>query len=147
MDAVIQLEELMLRVSTDLHMISTERWSEKPSQDKWSKKEILGHLIDSEYNNHSRIVKSLSGAKPLVIESYQQNEWVRINNYQAQAIETIYANWKIHQEAFINLIKCVPQEELSNPCLLTDGTTESLGWLINDYVKHQAHHVNQIFER
>lgn len=44
----------------------------KPAPDKWSKKEILGHLIDSAANNHHRFIKIQFMPSPFLVESYAQ---------------------------------------------------------------------------
>lgn len=40
---------------------------------KWSKKEILGHLIDRVTNNHQRVVRGQFENNPEI--SYDQNKW------------------------------------------------------------------------
>ena len=40
-----------------LSAVSEDAAARKPAPDKWSKKEILGHLVDSAANNHQRFVR------------------------------------------------------------------------------------------
>lgn len=40
-----------------LQSIPEDIAAQKPAPGKWSKKEILGHLIDSAANNHQRFVR------------------------------------------------------------------------------------------
>lgn len=47
-------------------------FSEKPSNNKWSKKEIIGHLIDSAANNHQRFVRAQFEDLPSI--AYDQNK-------------------------------------------------------------------------
>src|SRR5258707_259160 len=55
---------------------------EKPLvAEKWSRKEILGHLIDSAANNHQRFVR-LQIEAILTLPSYRQPDWVRVQHYQ-----------------------------------------------------------------
>ena len=49
-------------------------WEYKPNPDKWSKKEIIGHLIDSATNNLHRFVRCTYEQEFKLI--YAQNEWV-----------------------------------------------------------------------
>jgi hypothetical protein len=54
----------VLKNSVDEHSkafktISNEEWDFKPSENKWSKKEILGHLCDSAFNNIRRFVVTM----------------------------------------------------------------------------------------
>jgi hypothetical protein len=45
-------------VPQQIKAIDEVEFSRKVSPDKWSKKEILGHLIDSATNNHQRFVRA-----------------------------------------------------------------------------------------
>ena len=47
------------------------------AQDKWSPREIVGHLIDSAANNHQRFVRA-QFTDDLVFSGYQQAEWVGV---------------------------------------------------------------------
>src|SRR4030095_2595683 len=44
--------------SQQLRLLQETEVSLKPAPGKWSKKEILGHLIDSATNNHQRFVRT-----------------------------------------------------------------------------------------
>src|SRR5467141_156237 len=50
------------------------------SEDKWSPKEIIGHLIDSAANNHQRFVRA-QFSDELVFQGYEQADWVRVQRY------------------------------------------------------------------
>ena len=56
-NAIERLEYLCNTIPELLTSIDDKMFSEKVRQDKWSKKEILGHLIDSATNNHQRFVR------------------------------------------------------------------------------------------
>ena len=47
----------------------------KPAPNKWSKQEILGHLIDSAVNNHQRFVRTQFQDVPHI--PYDQDQWNR----------------------------------------------------------------------
>ena len=51
----------------------------RPAPDKWAKKEILGHLLDSASNNHQRFVRAtLQGTSPFTFPGYDQNALVAL---------------------------------------------------------------------
>ena len=64
-----------------LSAISEDAASKKPAPNKWSKKEILGHLIDSAANNHQRFMR-LQLQTEISLPGYDQDDWVRLNHYQ-----------------------------------------------------------------
>lgn len=58
-----------------LQNFSDKEASARPLPDKWSKKEVLGHLIDSACNNQQKFVRTM--AEPRVdFVGYRQNHWV-----------------------------------------------------------------------
>ena len=67
------LQSAPLRLAT----ISDEIASYQPATGRWSKKEILGHLIDSAANNHQRFVRA-QFVQSLDTPSYEQERWVSI---------------------------------------------------------------------
>ena len=55
-----------------------EELNSKPKPDKWSKKEICGHLIDSAINNLQRFTGAVHQGS-YTLQSYPQDGLVRIN--------------------------------------------------------------------
>ena len=69
-----------------LRTIHEDKASVKLSADKWSLKEMVGHLIDSASNNHQRFVR-LQLTDQLTFPDYGQNNihWVGIQKYQERS--------------------------------------------------------------
>jgi hypothetical protein len=63
-----------------LSEISEENMYLRHLPTKWSKKEILGHLIDSATNDHQRFVRGQFENNPEI--SYDQNKWNEFSFYQ-----------------------------------------------------------------
>src|SRR5260370_8254921 len=64
--------------------------STRPSENKWAKKEILGHLLDSASNNHQRFVRAaLQGS--LTFPGHDQNSLVDL-----QPFRQIHSNFPLH---------------------------------------------------
>jgi len=55
-----------------LRTVSIEKFHFKPSPARWSKKEILGHLVDSAQNNIRRFVVAQYDERPKIV--YNQNK-------------------------------------------------------------------------
>ena len=51
---------------------------------KWSRKELVGHLIDSAANNHHRFVKAQFTDR-LLISRYDQESWVKYQDYKNES--------------------------------------------------------------
>lgn len=123
----------------------TEAESEtRPAPGKWSKKEILGHLIDSASNNHQRFVR-VQLKDGLALPGYEQERWVTAQAYQREPWEQIIQLWKNYNLHLLNVMACVPEEKLKHHCTVGDGEPVSLEFLMTDYVHHLQHHLGQIF--
>ena len=84
----------------------------KPAPDKWSKKELLGHLIDSAANNHHRFIKIQFLPQPFFVEGYAQNDWVRIQEYNEKDTEQLVNLWKVYNEHILFIIQNTPDKNL-----------------------------------
>lgn len=56
-ETILRLQFLIDTIPSLLTEIDEVQFSNKPNFEKWSKKEIIGHLIDSATNNHQRFVR------------------------------------------------------------------------------------------
>ncbi|WP_298343911.1 DinB family protein [uncultured Algibacter sp.] len=117
----------------------------KASPDKWSKKEILGHLIDSGINNLQRFTEIQFKEKPYSFESYSQNELVKANGYQNASIKELLDFWKSINNRILYLFSIQNEETLSFKIILDTGDSFDLRFLMEDYVSHLEYHLNQIF--
>lgn len=140
---------------TRLTQIS-EAQSQKPrAEDHWSSKQILGHLIDSAANNHARFV--LGQLKDdLIFPGYDQDGWVRTNHYQEAPWSQLVELWRSYNLHLHHLMTHADQAKLGTPCKLhtlqeiafktvRESEPVTLEYLMQDYVVHLQHHLDQIF--
>jgi hypothetical protein len=115
-----------------------------PGPGRWSKKEILGHLIDSAMNNHRRFVLSQLEPEPLLITPYEQREWVALARYQfTPASELLHLCTLLNQQ-LARLLEQLPATTATQRCEFDNGYSVTLRWLAEDYVLHLEHHIHQI---
>lgn len=146
MKKVIQeLLEITSAYSKKIAEIPDAEFSAKPLPHKWSKKEVLGHLIDSAQNNIRRFICAQHTADPPQIV-YDQEFWVAANNYGHAAKEDIILHWRLINESICRVLGSMPEIHYQKMCNTSkDGISlRSLEWLAEDYVKHLKHHLNQI---
>jgi hypothetical protein len=98
------LEALLDSVLAFVNHASESKLTEKPSPGKWSKKEILGHLVDSGINNLQRFTEIQFEAKPYKIRRYDQDALVKANDYQNADINEIKNFLLAINTRIINLI-------------------------------------------
>ncbi len=146
-EVVRNIENLINQISKYIDKSSEEEMSRKRSPKKWSKKEILGHLVDSGINNLQRFTEIQFEEKPYQLKSYNQDELVLANKYQNSKADEILNLLVALNHRIVNIIKQQTQETLNYP--ITAGNTDSfnLKFLIQDYVRHLEHHIKQITEQ
>ena len=141
-----RLRQYIRAVPMQIKIMDATTFLAKPFPDKWSKKEIFGHLIDSAHRNLSRFQRAAYETGTLSITPYSQGDLVRENNYQSQARHRLISLWNElnvqilemvsdREEAYFNKSVEVPHQ----------GIEANVAWLIEDYVTHMEHHLKQIF--
>jgi DinB superfamily len=120
-------------------------WFEKPNAEKWSKAEIAGHLVDSALNNIQRFIRAQHEAAPHIF--YDQNEWVRLQNYQQVEKQDVIQLWALLNRQISRLFAQMPAENLEFSCYFkVNGVIQTvpLRDVMVDYVAHLRHHLGQI---
>jgi hypothetical protein len=143
-NTISRLSALLEEISGKIRNLPASDFNTKPSPSKWSKKEILGHLCDSALNNIPRVVKAQFEPKPFTVIAYEQDNWVRLGDYQNQSTETMISLWTSLNAQFVKIVKLIPAEALTYACDLYTGETKTLKWLIDDYLAHMEYHLKQI---
>jgi len=141
--ALARLNFIVEKVPSILTQISDDMMSEKPSPNKWSKKEIIGHLIDSATNNHHRFIRLQFEDIPEI--RYDQNKWNEFGFYQQIDAKHIVLFWTVYNKQLIEIIKRIPTENLKKQIKVGEDLL-SLEFLINDYVEHLEHHLKQVID-
>lgn len=140
-----ELQEIIDLFSQKISAIPEAEFSAKHTPNKWSKKEVLGHLTDSAQNNLRRFICGQYDTTPPKIV-YEQDFWVKANDYQAKRSSDVILLWRLVNEQICSVLRTMPAANYSQSC--DTGKQEeqlhSLQWMAEDYVKHMKHHLNQI---
>ena len=137
---VSELTEVVEKHLSALRSVTADKFNSKPSPSKWSKKEILGHLIDSAQNNVRRFIVAQYEEKPNI--TYNQDKWVAIADYQHYNLPDLIQLWWLLNKHICHVLKNMPAEMAER-----ESQTEELHtikWLAQDYIKHLKHHLHQI---
>jgi len=140
-------EEIRLIVTSaklKLQDIPFEKAAVKPVPDKWSKKEILGHLIDSASNNHQRFVRAAQNAA-MDFPPYNQDRWVEVQHYNEmdwRELIELFSRLNLHICRVINFL---PDDVLTNLVNIGKDSPVTLEFIITDYLRHLKHHVEQLY--
>jgi len=139
--AIRRLEYLCKTIPPLLLKFDEETFSAKPQPANWSKKEIIGHLIDSATNNHQRFVRAQFEDTPAI--AYDQNKWNEFSFYQQISGQQLISFWTIYNKQLVELTRRIPKENLQR-CCMVNGKLLKLDFLITDYVEHLEHHLRQV---
>ena len=120
--------------------ISEAAWAAKPSPEKWSKKEILGHLADSTATNWRRFVVSQYQENDKIV--YDQNAWVAMNDYANMEQKEIQGLWLMLNRQIAKVWQKMPDVNLAKTCISNEQ--HDLQFFMEDYLKHLHHHLGQI---
>ncbi len=137
------LSRLVETESGALAQMTDEEASRPRAPGKWSRKQILGHLIDSALNNHQRFVRA-SIAGGLSFPGYQQDLWVQAQGHAGESWQELLSLWSHLNRMLARVVRQIPAERLSAECRIGDRAPVTLGWLIDDYLRHTKHHLAQI---
>ncbi|MFP3594495.1 DinB family protein [Chryseobacterium sp. SIMBA_038] len=134
------IEEELLRFET----IYEEDWCYKISPEKWSKKEILGHLCDSAITNIRRFVVTQYKENENIV--YDQDFWVKAQNYQNIPTQDVINLWKFLNFQIVHTVENIPDEALKRTCDTTKTNPQNftLEFIIQDYVDHLKYHLKAI---
>jgi hypothetical protein len=138
-----EFESLLSMAIPLLHSISETESSTRPAPDKWSQKEILGHLIDSASNNHQRFVRAQLSSE-IRLPEYEQDCWVRAQSYQTESWENIVELWKSFNLHLLHVAEKIPPDKTNSLCFIGEDEPVTLEFLFSGYVHHVKHHLQQI---
>ena len=119
-------------------------WENKPLPDKWSTKEIIGHLCDSAKINLQRFVRCTYEENFKLI--YEQDEWVAAQRYQEMNIDDLLQLWRLLNLQITIVLDNYPPDRLQAQCdnSKKEITLHTVEWLAQDYLEHLRHHLIQI---
>lgn len=125
--------------------INEEKSNYRYAPNKWSIKEILGHLIDNERVFTYRLLR-ISRKDPKPLDSYDQNLFINESNYAALPLNRILEEFILLRKSTILMI-----EGLNNSMMLYRGivnghniTVRAIAYII---AGHTLHHLQVIKER
>lgn len=138
-----QIKETVLAAKNNLEKISEDSSGYKEAPNKWSKKEILGHLIDSALNNHQRFVRAAYDAAG-DFPGYNQDLWVAIQHYNERSWNDLIELFTISNIHLCNTLNHFPEDGLQNKCNFGRHGIVPIEFVAEDYLRHLKHHIEKI---
>jgi hypothetical protein len=138
-----KLERVVKSAQVILRQVS-EADSKRPVlKGGWSRKQVLGHLIDSASNNHQRFVRAaLQGS--LEFPRYDQDGCVRVQAVESVLWPLLVTLWTNYNLYLAHVIANLPADKLEAQCRIGEDEPVTLRFLAEDYLTHLLHHLAQI---
>jgi len=127
----------------NLVAIDEEQASTPRAEGKWSRKQVMGHLVDSAFNNHQRFVRAQLSSS-LSFPGYTQDSWVTAQAYQDRSWADILRLWVEVNRHLAHVIARISRHTLVTPCTIGEGAPVTLRFVLEDYVRHLHHHLAQV---
>ena len=141
--AATELSAIVSQSLGKLQALSEKEVMQDRGAGKWVKKEILGHLIDSAFNNEQRFVRAQMTER-LVWPGYDQDRWVSVQKHKDRPWSELVQLWEQLNRHVAHVMANVPRGRLNTQCVIGDSDPVTLEWLMSDYVRHLRHHLDQI---
>ena len=127
----------------NLVAIDEEQASTPRAAGKWSRKQVMGHLVDSAFNNHQRFVRAQLSSS-LSFPGYTQDSWVTAQGYQDRSWADVLRLWVEVNRHLAHVIGRISRHALVTPCSIGEGAPVTLRFVLEDYVRHLHHHLAQV---
>lgn len=125
-----------------LRLLDEAALSAKPAPGKWSKKEVLGHLVDSATNNHHRFIRGQFEDTPRI--TYDQDAWNAHSYYNQIESGQLILFWECYNRQLLALLSHMPQHLLTRTVDTGEDASQTIAFLVEDYVTHMEHHLRQV---
>jgi hypothetical protein len=109
----------------------------------WTRKQIVGHLLDSAANNRQRFVRAAIHGS-FTGPDYAQAEWVAAHGYGNLPWATLLHWWEVEHAILAASVDHIPEERLDAVCKIGDNAPVTLRFVVEDYFRHQRWHLAQL---
>jgi len=117
----------------------------KLAKDKWTLKEMVGHLIDSASNNHQRFIR-LQIDERVTLPGYEAEAWNSKTKIMSFDYKNLIELWKLYNDYLLHILAGIDQKCLKNLWVSANGEKE-LGSIIKDYFSHLEWHEDLFKDR
>lgn len=144
-DIINILSYLNKEISDVLNSFPQSKGNYSYSQGKWTVKEVVGHMMDTDRIFAYRTLAIARGEKqPLA--SYDQDEYVKKGKFNLRELSDLTYEYRLLRESNILLFKGFDQSVYFNRGIAAEKevTVLALMWII---AGHQKHHLNILKEK
>ena len=139
------LEMLVPKTVALLSSLDDSKWNYRYADGKWSIKEVMMHVVDTERIMAYRALRIARNDKT-PMPGFEQDDYIPFTNAENRSPESIIAEYKAVRRATIELYKYFNDEMLSRVGTASGNsfTPRALGYVI---AGHELHHLGILRER
>ncbi len=144
-DIVTILTDQMRETVGSMSMLSEEKCGYRYAPGKWSIKEVIGHVVDTERIMSYRLLSIARGEK-ISLPGYDENAYVEEAGFDNSSMRILLEHFVAVRQATIQLVKSLSTEALARKGT-ANGHEVSVSALMLIIAGHELHHRNIISER
>ena len=139
------LEQTPIIIEKIVFSASDEQMGWKPSMDRWSIAEVLGHLGEAEVLGFRERVRMMMEQKNPAIEAYDQNAAYAAGKYAGLGRENL-KKFCHERDRSLSFLRYVSPEILARKGTHAKIGAFTVGQLLNEWAFHDLGHIRQIAE-
>jgi hypothetical protein len=110
---------------------------------KWTMRQLLLHIVDTETVIFERLRRALAEDKPLVL-GFDENRWVERLHYDRRSLATAETLYRATRDSAIELIEATSPAERAREAVHTEQGKRSFAHFAFMVRGHNAHHLEQV---
>lgn len=144
-DLVSLLREQVLETVTLLQNLSPSQADYAYAPDKWTIKQVIGHIIDAERVFLYRALR-FARKDPTELAGFDENTWVRNATFPTRVLSDLLDELQLVRASTVHFAKNLSAEELASRGT-ANGKVVSVRALLYIAAGHERHHVALLRER
>jgi uncharacterized damage-inducible protein DinB len=128
-----------------LSSLSEQQANRRYAPDKWSIKQVLGHLIDSERIFAYRALR-IARADQIPLEGFEQDDYVRAGNFESRSLSDLLEEYETVRAATVTLFRNLDAAAWSRHGIANNNqvTVRAVAYII---AGHEVHHMQIVTSR
>ncbi len=118
----------------------------RPIAGKWSTREVVGHLVDSEQAWCHRMKRVIAEERPLLI-GYDESRFTTSLQYHQHELESELALLEAMRRQMAVILRSVPEAAWARVGVHSERGLITLAEMLKTEVDHVFHHIDQIVEK
>ena len=142
-DPLEVMREMPSALRTIVREVPPQLLGAREAPGKWSIREVIAHLADSERNGSVRFRMVIAHDRP-ALPAYDQDLWAERLAYSESNVEESLEEFTALRRANVRLFERASDEDLARVGMHSERGEESLGYMLKLYAGHDIVHLRQI---